>query len=713
MKKHLLFFIILYPTITFCQHSTARLWNEVLLEAIRNDFARPTVHARNLFHTSAAMYDAWAVFDDNSSTYFLNNSTNRLKCEVEDFVPNEEPRIARDKAISFAAYSLIRQRFSSSPGVFDTFNKADSLMEVLGYDAAIFSTDYSTGSAEALGNFIASCIIQNSFNDGANELNDYENLYYDPVNSPLVVSDPGNPLISDPNRWQPLTLDKFIDQSGNEIPGSTPDFLSPEWGNVKPFSLNSNQITEYEREGDYNVYHDPGAPPYLDSNETSEYYKWGFNLVNVWGAHLDPSDGVMWDISPNSIGNIDSYPDDYGDYDEFYDFINGGDASKGHDLNPYTNRPYEEQIVPRGDYARVLAEFWADGPDSETPPGHWFTILNYVSDHRLLEKRIGGIGEIVSDLEWDVKSYFLLGGTMHDVAISAWSIKGWYDYIRPVSAIRYMCDKGQSTDINMPNYHVEGIPLVDGYVEIVQESDSLAGEDGVNVGKIKLFTWRGPDYIEDEEIDRAGVGWILAENWWPYQRPSFVTPPFAGFVSGHSTYSSAAAVILSSITGSEYFPGGLGEFVAPKNNFLVFENGPSVDIKLQWATYKDAADQCSLSRIWGGIHPPADDIPGRKIGQLIGEQAYEYASSYFEPEIVGIKERRISLYPNPASNSISINGIDFNNTIDIFSLDGSKQYRVNRINKEKIDISELKAGIYLMRIIKDNEVEYTTKFVKD
>ena len=42
-------------------YSVARLWNEVLLYSIRNDLARPTVHARNLFHVSAAMYDAWAI----------------------------------------------------------------------------------------------------------------------------------------------------------------------------------------------------------------------------------------------------------------------------------------------------------------------------------------------------------------------------------------------------------------------------------------------------------------------------------------------------------------------------------------------------------------------------------------------------------------------------------------------------------------------------
>ncbi|MGB0839816.1 MAG: hypothetical protein ACPGXL_06730, partial [Chitinophagales bacterium] len=68
-------------------------------------------------------------------------------------------------------------------------------------------------------------------------------------------------------------------------------------------------------------------------------------------------------------------------------------------------------------------------------------------------------------------------------------------------------------------------------------------------------------------------------------------------------------------------PGGMGEFTCPKDNFLVFEKGPSVGLTLQWATYRDASDQCSLSRIWGGIHPPVDDIPGRLIGITIGQEA--------------------------------------------------------------------------------------------
>ena len=115
------------------------------------------------------------------------------------------------------------------------------------------------------------------------------------------------------------------------------------------------------------------------------------------------------------------------------------------------------------------------------------------------------------------------------------------------------------------------------------------------------------------------------ERWWPYQRPTFVTPPFAGYVSGHSTFSRAAAEALTRLTGDPFFPGGLAEFTAERNAFLVFEQGPSVDVVLQWATYRDAADQSALSRIWGGIHPPVDDVPGRRMGVAVAERGWTRA----------------------------------------------------------------------------------------
>lgn len=610
-------------------HSVARQWNEVLLEGIRNDFARPTVHARNLFHVSAAMYDAWAIFNDND-TYLTAKSLNNIDCPIDVDLQVDDIKAAQQIAISYAAYRIIKHRFELSPDAEDTFSLADGLMQELGLDSDYITTEVSTSDAAALGNYIAECYIAYGFNDGAKEDILYSNIAYQVSNEPLNPELPGNPNISDLNRWQSLDLGTYIDQSGNEVVGAI-EFLSPEWGQVTPFALSSGDLTIKQRDGfDYYIYHDPGMPP-LIANELADEYEWGFSLVSEWSAQLDPDDGVMIDISPASQGNISmqQYPISFSEHREFY-LPQGGDIGTGYELNPVMGDPYEPQMVPRGDYARVLAEFWADGPDSETPPGHWFVILNTVFDHQKFEPKFAGQGELLDNLEWDVKAYFTLGGAMHDSAISAWGIKGWYDYIRPISAIRAMADLGQRSDESKPNYHPQGLRLQQGLVELVEEGDELAGANNEHVGKIKVYAWQGPAAISDPAIDVAGVDWILAENWWPYQRPSFVTPPFAGYVSGHSTYSRAAAEVLTELTGSEYFPGGMSSFEINANDFLVFEEGPSINMTLQWATYQDASDQCSLSRIWGGIHPPADDIPGRLIGYQIGKDAFQHALSYFK-----------------------------------------------------------------------------------
>jgi hypothetical protein len=692
--------------------SIARLWNEALLEAIRGDFARPTVHARNLFHSSTAMYDIWAIYDENARPYLIGNSVNGFTSELEDFILLETKEESLKSAISYAMYRILSHRFQNSPGAEESQEKFDLLMNRLGYDITNSSLLYEDGDAAALGNYVAQIIIDYGLQDGSREATGYDNAYYEPVNEAYALDISVNSPINDPNRWQPLALDIFIDQGGNIVDSDVPAFLSPEWGNVLAFALTDEDKVTYQRDGnEYQVYHDPSAPPYIsltENNDASDAYKWGFSMVSVWQSHLDPSDGVLWDISPNTIGNVDisTFPTDYGDYPNFYNFLEGGANSNGHTLNPVTGNPYETNMVLRGDYGRVLAEFWADGPESETPPGHWFTILNYVNDHPQFEKRFQGEGEILNPLEWDVKAYFILGGGMHDSAISAWSVKGWYDYIRPISAIRYMAQRGQSTDMSLDNYDISGIPLIEDYIEVVEADDPLSGFANQHVGKIKLYTWKGHDFIGDTETDTAGVGWILAEDWYPYQRPTFVTPPFAGFVSGHSTYSRAAAELMTMMTGSEFFPGGLGEFVAKKNEFLVFEEGPSQDVILQWATYRDASDQTSLSRIWGGIHPPADDIPGRFIGQAVAEESFSFAVPYFEDDVLDIHDLDGGnvIYPNPTRNrELFITNTSLNDVIAVFDIRGRKIDLINRTYNDLNNITSIKltttaAGLYMLRI---------------
>jgi hypothetical protein len=100
-------------------------------------------------------------------------------------------------------------------------------------------------------------------------------------------------------------------------------------------------------------------------------------------------------------------------------------------------------------------------------------------------------------------------------------------------------------------------------------------------------------------------------------------------VSGHSTFSRAAAEVMTALTGGEYFPGGMLEYTLPAGE-LIHEEGPDRPITLQWATYRDAADQAGISRLFMGIHISADDYEGRRAGAVCGEDAWALATTYFD-----------------------------------------------------------------------------------
>jgi hypothetical protein len=236
----------------------------------------------------------------------------------------------------------------------------------------------------------------------------------------------------------------------------------------------------------------------------------------------------------------------------------------------------------------------------------------------------------VDDLEWDVKVYFSLNAALHDAACAAWSLKRYYDGGRPISYIRYMGQLGQSSLRAAPSYNSSGLPLIDNVIELVTEDTAKPGgrHAGLPVGRVVIYAWAGQP--KDPANQFSGVKWLQPARWLPYQKASFVTPAFPGYVSGHSTFSRAAAEILAAVTGSPFFPGGMGTFTAPANKYLTFERGPSQGIQLQWATYFDAADQAGISRLWGGIHVSADDLTGRSIGSKCGQAAWALAQQHFD-----------------------------------------------------------------------------------
>src|SRR5439155_14516875 len=109
---------------------------------------------------------------------------------------------------------------------------------------------------------------------------------------------------------------------------------------------------------------DPGPPPRLGDPASDAAYRAQAVEVLRDSSLLDPSTDATIDISPRAIGANPL----------------GSNDGRGRAVNPVTGAVYPADLVRQGDFYRAVAEFWADGPNSETPPGHWNVIANAVSD---------------------------------------------------------------------------------------------------------------------------------------------------------------------------------------------------------------------------------------------------------------------------------------------------------------------------------------------
>jgi hypothetical protein len=193
------------------------------------------------------------------------------------------------------------------------------------------------------------------------------------------------------------------------------------------------------------------------------------------------------------------------------------------------------------DEQKLIANYWADGAGTVTPPGHWNVIAQEISqrDNHTLDD--------------DVKMFFALDNALFDASIAAWDAKTAYDGVRPITAINYLFKNDSDFQAKYPN------------------------------------------------------GW-----------KSYIgTPPFAEYVSGHSTFSAAAAETLKLFTGSDYYGGSYTD--------------SATGITLSWDTFSDAAAEGGMSRLYGGIHFMDGNLVGQDLGRKVAGWVWDKVGSYILP----------------------------------------------------------------------------------
>ena len=249
-----------------------------------------------------------------------------------------------------------------------------------------------------------------------------------------------------------------------------------------------------------------------------------------------------------------------------------------------------KQFVSQQDYdqAKATAEYWADGPDSTLPPGHWMSIALQLADARN------------SSAQDTVYQMLLVSAALYDAGLACWDSKRFYDSARPLTAIQCLLGAANQT----------------------------------------AYRWAGP---------YQGVKLLPLATWVPYQNIFFVTPAFAEYTSGHSSFSYAAATVLRSYWGSDELgyqytvPAGSSLFepklVAGQSGFIAgvtdipntgarsIGYSPAADVLLDFPTLTSCAESAGYSRRLGGIHFEHGDLAGRELGANVGQVVFDKMQS--------------------------------------------------------------------------------------
>ena len=451
-----------------------------------------------------------------------------IATQLGDDLQRPEAEITEANKEEAMSFAAYRVLTELFPDQVDIFNE---LMAELGFDPNNTTTDTTT--AAGIGNVSAEALMEFRLEDGSNQAGNHPNgtlgVPYSDISGYEPVNPPGDPI--DIERWTPELVPIDAEPGDKD---SIQEFLTSYWGDVTPFALESGSQFR------------PEAPePFLLVE--------GEVNLEARTITLADTESVV-PITKDLIGNV----------------INPEFIEQAEKIVDISANLTDEQ--------KLIAEFWEDSSGTSFPPGTWMTFGQFVS------------ARDDNTLDEDAQLFLALGNAVFDAGIATWEAKTFYDYTRPVRAVRELGELG------------------------------LIGQFNLELGGFAIDAWKSPG---------EGTQTILATDFLTYQTPgSHPSPPFAEYTSGHSAFSAAGAEILQLFTGSDEF-GGTVTFEPGESRF---EHGvtPVETVTLEWDTFTEAADEAGISRIYGGIHFEDGDLNGRQLGREVGQTVWEQAQFFIQ-----------------------------------------------------------------------------------
>jgi hypothetical protein len=240
-------------------------------------------------------------------------------------------------------------------------------------------------------------------------------------------------------------------------------------------------------------------------------------------------------------------------------------------------RELEETSANLSDEQKAAAEFWV--PWGSSPAVHLMEFTKYISARDDLR------------IDDEVKLFFLTSTALHDTAVAVWDAKYQYDYIRPITAIRAL------GDVRLQAWQPRHLPVAFAYSAPATRYAPLSVPAQGNA-----------------------IAEIAAKDWQPY----LATPAFPAYVSGHSAFTAAWARMMELVTARPEF----GMHVAVRRLY-VEQRLLDHPIEFVFPTFWSAAESSGQSRIYGGIHWPADNRQGLALGKAVAEQAWQRGQQLF------------------------------------------------------------------------------------
>ena len=348
--------------------SISVLWDRAIQQAVVNTGVGPTIASRAYAMLHTAMFDAWAAYDATAIATQVGDALQRPK--------EENTESNKTEAMSFASYRTLAELFPSQ------VEDLDRLMAELGFDPNNTTTDPATPAG--IGYLSAEALLEFRRQDGSNQLGSHPE------------GTPGIPYSNTAN-YEPVNRPDTINQIDHWTPERVPidaeprtedriqTFLTPQWGDLIPFALNSGEALRPEPPEPFLLV--PGA-------------------VNLEAETITLADGSIIEITSDLIGTI---------------------------INPAFIEQAEKIVnlsANLSDEQKLIAEFWEDAGGTSFPPGTWMTFGQFVS------------ARDSHSLDEDAQLFFALGNAVFDAGVATWEAKRFYDYARPVRVVRELGNLG-------------------------------------------------------------------------------------------------------------------------------------------------------------------------------------------------------------------------------------------------------------------------------